>query len=134
MTEITDAEAAEVLWASSEQGKAAHQAAWLKLRELGLVPSVDATQLGQIVYAAFLAAGWDGGTAPAEAVGHVHDWKVHGKQGDISVNPTGGPSFGLQTTVALMRCAACGDLKTEILRGQWDVRYLTGEWTEGRQQ
>ena len=124
MTEITDAEAAEVLWASSEQGKAAHQAAWLKLRELGLVPSVDATQLGQIVYAAFLAAGWDGGTAPAEAVGHVHDWKVHGKQGDISVNPTGGPSFDLQTTVALMRCTECGEPDTRMLPGEWTLHEL----------
>jgi hypothetical protein len=68
----------------------------------------------------------------ASAGGHVHDWKVHGKQTDTSVNPTGGHSVGNQTTVALMRCAVCGDIKTETLRGQWDMRYLTGEWTEER--
>lgn len=56
MTEITDAEAAEVLWASSEEGKAAFRAAWQKLREMGLHQHVDMTQLGQVVYAAHLAA------------------------------------------------------------------------------
>lgn len=36
MTEIADAEAAEVLWASSEQGKAAVREAYRKAGQLGL--------------------------------------------------------------------------------------------------
>ena len=67
MTEITDAEVAEIQWASSEQGTAAVRAAWGKARSLGLdKPSghdLDMADVGAIVYAAYLAAGWDG--APA---------------------------------------------------------------------
>ncbi len=36
MTEITDAEAAEILWASSSEGEAALRAAWDKTKALGL--------------------------------------------------------------------------------------------------
>jgi hypothetical protein len=53
MTEITDDESAEIAWANSGQGKAAFRAAWQKLRAMGLHEHVDATQLGQIVHAAF---------------------------------------------------------------------------------
>lgn len=74
MTEITDAEAAEVLWASSEQGKAAVKAAREKARRLDHCTqrtpasppwsgtstdqvSLDIADIGAIVYAAHLAAG-----------------------------------------------------------------------------
>ena len=60
MTHITDDEAAEILWASSDEGKAAVRAAWAKARALGLdKPSghdLDMADVGAIVYAAFLAA------------------------------------------------------------------------------
>ena len=72
MTDISDAEAAEVLWASSEQGMAAVKAAWDKARVLDHCTqrapasppwsgtstdqvSLDMADVGAIVYAAFLA-------------------------------------------------------------------------------
>ena len=63
MTEINDAEVAEVLWASSEQGMAAVRAGWERAKQLGLDrPSghdLDMADVGAVVYAAYLAAGWD---------------------------------------------------------------------------
>ena len=67
MTDITDAEAAEVLWASSEQGKAAVMAAWEKAKALQVADpgtgrfkeGADMADIGAIVYAAYQAAGWD---------------------------------------------------------------------------
>ena len=66
MTQISDEEAAEVLWASSEQGRAAIRAAWdraqdldLDLRQWTSVRLRDEADVGSIVYAAYLAAGWD---------------------------------------------------------------------------
>jgi hypothetical protein len=67
MTDITDAEAAEVLWASSEQGKAAVKAAWDRWKQIrrnapdAALPGVifvDQADIGAIVYAAYLAAGF----------------------------------------------------------------------------
>lgn len=66
MTEITDAEVAEIQWASSEQGKAAVRAAWDKAQQLGLdvrppsTPAAAMAYISAVVYAAYLAAGWDG--------------------------------------------------------------------------
>lgn len=55
MTEITDAEVAEIQWASSEEGKAALRAAWDKTKRLGLgTRAVDMADIGAIVYAAYL--------------------------------------------------------------------------------
>ena len=72
MTEITDAEAAEVLRASGEQEQPA---------------------------------------------AHVHDWQV--LKSEEVCNPTTGPSaFGWQT-VALLRCAECGDVTSRVLAGRW---------------
>ena len=124
MTEISDDEVAEIQWASSEQGKAAVRAAWEKAKRLGLdKPSgrdLDMAGTGAIIYAAYLAAGWDAGV-PAE---DVHRWKVHGNQENISFNPTGGASFGYRSTIVLMRCAACGDVKTVNLAGLWTLEEL----------
>jgi hypothetical protein len=48
---------------------------------------------------------------------HVHDWKV--LKSEEVANPSSGPSaFGWQT-VALLRCAACGDVDSRILAGRW---------------
>jgi len=57
MTEINDAQVAEILWASSEQGMAAVRAGWEKAQHLGL--DLDMADVGAVVYAAYLAAGWD---------------------------------------------------------------------------
>lgn len=64
MTEITDAEAAEILWASSEQGMAAVKAAWERAKQLGIAGHpvvtggrpIDMADIGAIVYVAHLAA------------------------------------------------------------------------------
>src|ERR1019366_2277780 len=105
---------AEVLGASSEQGKAAHQAAWLKLRELGLVPSVDATQLGQIVYAAFLAAGWDAEPMEDEpAPAHDHQWAILGAQPHTPITP-----------FVLIGCTECGEPDSRMLPGEWTLHEL----------
>jgi hypothetical protein len=126
MTETTDTKAAEVLWASSEQGKAAHQAAWLKLRELGLVPSVDATQLGQIVYAAFLAAGWDAEPMEDEpAPAHDHQWAILGAQPHTPITPfvlIGGKP--VPHTIVLIRCTECGEPDSRMLPGEWTLHEL----------
>jgi hypothetical protein len=62
MPEITDAEGSKVLWASSEQGKAAVRAAFDKAYELGLKPAV--TDIGAIVWAAHHAEQAAGTDAP----------------------------------------------------------------------
>lgn len=64
MTDITDAEAAEVLWASSREGMAAVKAAWDRAKQLGIAGHpvvtgrrpIDMADIGAIVYAAYLAA------------------------------------------------------------------------------
>jgi hypothetical protein len=76
MTEITDAEAAEIAWANSGQGKAAFKAAWGSLHAMGLHEHVDATQLGQIVYAAHLAVAADPGTVYLATSGAYSDFRV----------------------------------------------------------
>jgi hypothetical protein len=56
MTEISDAEVAEIQWASSEEGKAALRAAWEKTKALGLgTRAVDMADIGAIIYAAHMA-------------------------------------------------------------------------------
>lgn len=61
-------ESAEVLWASSEQGQAAVKAAWERWERIrrdapdAALPGiifVDQADVRAIVYAAYLAAGWD---------------------------------------------------------------------------
>ena len=117
MTEITDAEAAEVLWASSEQGKAAVEAAREKARQL-LVGSkynmpASMAEIGAILYAAYLAAGWDAEPAEddeftenAEPTRCEHKWAVLKAQ---AVDPPGFV-FGkpVPHTAALARCLDCG--------------------------
>lgn len=83
MTDITDAEAAEVLWASTEQGRAARLAACRKADELGLSRTagrpamvVEPADISAIVYAAYLAAGWDAEPMEEdEPPAHDHQWK-----------------------------------------------------------
>lgn len=129
MTDITDAETAEVLWASSEQGKAAVMAACRKADELGLtrtagrpVVVIEPADIGAIVYAAYLAIGWDG--EPAESMedgkavpAHLHIWTILGAQPHIPFVVIGKPA---PHTIMLIRCSECGEP---------DARMLTGEWT-----
>jgi hypothetical protein len=65
MTEITDDAPREVvLWASSEQNRVAVKAGWNIARQMGIVGprgrQLDMNEIGVIVHAAYLAAGWDG--------------------------------------------------------------------------
>jgi hypothetical protein len=56
-------------------------------------------------------------TEPAGPAAHVHDWRVLESK-EVS-NPSSGPSaFGWQT-VALLRCAGCGDIASRVLAGRW---------------
>jgi urease accessory protein UreF len=127
MTEIADAEAAEVLWASSDQGKAAVRAAldrawrvdpeWTKGR-------LDPPDIAAIVYAAYLAAGWDAEPAEDEPA-HLHSWVTAGVQQVgksletlLNLNPA--------RTIALLRCSACGDVATRTLPGSWTMEDLRG--------
>jgi hypothetical protein len=76
MTHISDAEAAEILWASSDEGRAAHRAAWGELRAMGLHEHVDMTQLGRIIYAARQAAAADPATVFLATSGSYSDFRV----------------------------------------------------------
>ena len=105
MTEITDSEAAEVLWASSERGEAAVKRAWEKARRLdhctqrtSASPPWSGTSIDQvsldifdvraIVYAAYLAAGWDAEPMEDEpAPAHDHQWVILGAQPDARMLP-----------------------------------------------
>ena len=119
---LIPAEGAEVAWARSELGKAAHNAAWLKLRELDLVQYVDATQLGQIIYAALVAA-WPA-TEPMEDVpapAHDHQWAILGAQPHTPAVMLGKP---VPHTIVLIRCTECGEPDTRMLPGEWTLAQL----------
>jgi len=119
MTEITDAEAAEVLWASGEQGRAAFRGAWVKLHKMGLHQHVDATQLGQVLYAAHLAMEQAGAELEDEPVpAHLHHWAVLGAQPYTPFVMVGKP---VPHTIALVRCLECGEPDSLILAGEWTL-------------
>lgn len=134
MTEITDAEAAEERWASSEQGKAAVMAACHKADELGLSRAagraavvVEPADISAIVYAACLAAGWDAETMGGEpGPAHLHHWLILGVQPHIPFVVIGKP---VPHTIVLMRCSECGEPDTWMLAGEWtpEVLQATGE-------
>jgi hypothetical protein len=131
MTDITDAEAAEVLWASSDEGKAAVLAACRKADDLGLPGTcgrppavIEPADISAIVYAAYLAAGWDAEPAEDEPA-HLHSWVTAGVQQVgksletlLNLNPA--------RTIALLRCSACGDVATRTLPGSWTLEDLRG--------
>ena len=127
MTEITDAEAAEVLWASSEQGKAAVRAGWEKARKLGLdKPSghdPDMADIGAIVYAAYLAAGQYAGPMEDDepAPAHEHHWAILGAQPHTPTAMFGKP---VPHTIVLMRCTECGEPDSRMLPGEWTLETL----------
>jgi hypothetical protein len=55
---------------------------------------------------------------PGTAAACAHSWKVLTSE-EVS-NPASGPSaFGWQT-VALLRCAGCGDIASRVLAGRWN--------------
>jgi len=125
MTEITDAEAAEVLWASSEQGLAATRAAWEKRGSLGV--DLDRADISAIVYAAYLAAGWDAEPMEDEpAPAHDHQWAILGAQPHTPSVMFGKP---VPHTIVLIRCTECGEPDSRMLPGEWALEDLqaTGE-------
>ena len=129
MTEITDAEAAGVLWASSEQGKVAVMAACRKADELGLTRApgrpatvIEPADIGAIVYAAYLAAGWDAEPMEDEAApAHDHQWAVLGAQPHTPSVIFGKP---VPHTIVLLRCTECGELDARMLPGEWTLEVL----------
>ena len=129
MTEITDDEAAEVLWASSEQGKAAVKAAWEKRCLLGT--DLDRVDIGTIVYAAFLAAGRDAvpgellEASEPEPAGCEHRWTILAAQETIPPGFTFGKP--VPHTAVLTRCEECGQPESWLLIGAWTLEDLKGE-------
>lgn len=126
MTEISDAEVAEVQWASSKEGKAAHRAAWERARELGLdkrlgeTPGMDRADVGAIVWAAHRAAEAERAEADEpEPAGCAHAWVVTGAQ---EVPPQlvmlGKP---VPRTAVLAGCERCGQPVSWILDGAWTL-------------
>lgn len=131
MTRITDGEAAEVLWASSEAGRAAVRAGWDRAQQAGIAGHpvtsggrpIDMADIAAVVYAAFRAVPPDG--EPGEAAqpaGHEHDWAVLGAQ---EAPVTGIPS-GTPRTLVLGACRSCGQPATWTLDGTWTAEDLTG--------
>jgi hypothetical protein len=124
MTEITDAEAAEVLWASSEQGKAAVKAAWEWADLHHLDKWMDLADVSAIVYAAYLAAGWD--DEPAEddepAPAHDHHWVILGAQPHTP--PAIFYSKPVPHTIVLIRCTECGEPDSRMVAGEWTLHEL----------
>ena len=105
------------------RGQGRGRAAWDKTKALGLgTRAVDMADVGAIVYAAYLAAGWD--AEPGEPREHVHAWEVRNSADGISFNPTGGPSVGVTQTIVLLRCDGCGDVASRILTGRWTLEDL----------
>jgi hypothetical protein len=135
VTDITDAEAAEVLWASSEQGKAAVKAAWEQAGHLGIANqpargrSIDMSDITAIVYAAYQAAGWDSEPDTAEEDEPVppaceHDWAILKAQDSTPKFP-----FSAPHTAVLGRCKDCGQPETWLLVGTW-TRDDLAAWTD----
>jgi hypothetical protein len=120
MTDIADAEAAEVLWASSEQGKAAILAGCRKADDLGLPGTrgrppavIEPADISAIVYAAYLAAGWD-----AEP-GKPAKLPPRGSDGmrDLTCGACGG-GFGTNFSEEEIECAHC-DARRCPHCGEW---------------
>jgi hypothetical protein len=67
MTDISDTELDEIMWANSDEGKAAFDAAWAKAKGLGIVGvgtdrvmGIDMADVGAIVWAAHQATAGTG--------------------------------------------------------------------------
>lgn len=125
MTDISNEETAEVLWASSEQGIAAVKAAWeeaCKLRVTeGRYPD-KITDYAPIVYAAHLAAGWDSEAMEGDAEpAHLHAWTTLGVQPYIPWVVIGKPIPHIRV---LLRCSECGEPDTRTLPGEWTLEDL----------
>lgn len=123
MTEITDAQAAEVLWASSEQGKAAVKAAW-EWASSNLDVWPDMPDMTAIVYAAYLAAGWDAEPMEEEAaLAHDHQWAILGAQPHTPTVMFGKP---VPHTIVLIQCERCGEPDSRMIAGEWTLREVQG--------
>jgi hypothetical protein len=132
MTEITDAEAAEVLWASSEQGKSAVQAAWAKALDLNVAfvsTGKNMADVRAIVYAAYLAAGWDAEPMEDDEPAHLHSWGILGAQPHTPFVVIGKP---VPHTIVLIRCTECGEPDALMLVGEWTVDTPDGRFAVPR--
>ena len=122
MTEITDAEVAEIQWASSEEGKAAHRAAWERAVQLK-IPSTftDRADIGAIVWAAHQAeqAARGPDEDEPEPAGCVHAWTVLGAQAAQPVPVFMGKP--MPRTVVLASCGRCGQPVSWVLDGTWTL-------------
>ena len=128
MTEITDAEVAEIQWASSEDGKAAVRSGWEKAKHLGLdKPSghdLDMADVGAIIWAAHQAAEAmrEPGDDEPESVGCAHSWTVLGAQEAPPLMNLFGKQ--LPRTAVLASCTHCGQPVSWLLDGVWTLADL----------
>ena len=129
MTETTDAEAAEILWASSEQGNAAVEAALKKAQRLGWAVATTgiAADIAAVIYAAYLAAGWDAEpdgpdeeSEPESSCGE-HQWALLKAQDATPKFPFSSPH-----TAVLARCLECAQPEAWLLIGAWTLEDLQG--------
>jgi len=134
---ITDAEAAEVAWASSDEGKAAVRAAWERAGDLGIagphegMADVHMSDIGAIAYAAHLAAeaaGEDPEEEEAPPDACPHQWAVLKAQ-----DCTPWVAFGKPTphTAVLARCLECAQPEAFLLIGAWtaeDLEAMAPAW------
>jgi hypothetical protein len=124
MTELTDAETAEIQWASDGQGKAAVRAAWDRAEGLGLDSRpAGMADVGAIVYAAYVAGGWDAEPMEddEEVAAHLHSWTILGTQPHTPPVLFGKP---VPHTIVLVRCSECGEPDTRMLPGEWTAEDL----------
>lgn len=117
MTEISDEEAREALWASSEAGRAAVDAAWTAAGDRGLLHDdfpVDMADIAAVAYAAHRAH-----EAVADLEAREEQEPEHVHAGPISAVSHGTGTDGTPWTFALRRCRECGGSFTQRLEGSW---------------
>lgn len=119
MTEISDEEAREALWASSEAGRAAVGAAWDKATACHftrehLDGGLEKPELAAIVYAAHRAY-----EAVADLEAREDREPEHRHAGPISAVSHGTGTDGTPWTFSLRRCRECGGSFTQRLEGSW---------------
>lgn len=136
MTEISDAEAREALWASSEAGRAAVAAACEKADDLGFPRTggqpakvIEVRDIAAIAYAAHRAheevAELEAREEREERADerHVHRWRAKGVQEHRPLTLLGPPAVN---TAVLARCETCLELTVFLLPGTWSWQDVSG--------
>lgn len=78
-------------------------------------------EIAQVVYAAYLAAGWDAEPMEDEPPAHDHHWAILAAQPHTPFVVLGKP---VPHTIVLIRCAECGEPDSRMLPGEWALETL----------